>query len=142
MPFPFAAIGAAIAGLGTLGTIAAGAAVVAGGVLTAAAISVHNDEKRAKARREAEAAASRERERQLLAEKRRSDEEKRKLEAEYGDSIPKEKAEAFWSQRFEICGGLEGNDIGLGKKGETSSKAAQDALKELQAEFKAAGVTE
>lgn len=79
MPFPLAALGgaivSAIAGASATTLIVGGVAATAAGVFTAAAISNHNDMKRARAREAAEREASREQER-LILEKDRKRKEK------------------------------------------------------------------
>lgn len=147
MPFPLAALGgaivSAIAGASATTLIVGGVAATAAGVFTAAAISNHNDMKRAEAEAAAERQASREREEQELKKKARSDKKKKALLEQYGETeIPKEKMDEFWGERAEILGALQGNSNGLRKQGVTVSPEAEAALDELRAEFDQANVKE
>ena len=130
MPFPFAALGL----LGTIGAIVGTTAAVG---VTAAAISVYNDEKRAKAAAAARRQASRERERMLLEERRRKQQEREAKDKEYGMS--KEEKERLLIEEFEILAKLEGNSQGLRDQGEIPDDEAAKATEELNA-FKKGGI--
>lgn len=147
MPFPLAALGgaivSAIAGASATTLIVGGVAATAAGVFTAAAISNHNDMKRAQAREAAEREASREQERLLLEKDRKRKEKEERIRKKYGmDNIPKEEATEIWAARAEVLGALEGNASGMEKQGKTVSAEAQAAMDELKAEFVNAGVKE
>lgn len=147
MPFPLAALGgaivSAIAGASATTLIVGGVAATAAGVFTAAAISNHNDMKRARAREAAEREASREQERLILEKDRKRKEKEERARKKYGmDNIPQEEASEIWAARAEVLGALEGNASGMEKQGKTVSAEAQAAMDELKAEFAKAGVKE
>lgn len=125
MPFPFVATG--LADPVPVGIIAA-------------ALSVHNDNKRAEAAEGAEREAPREKERLHLEKKQRFDAKLEKLKEEYGEEIPEEQAKEFSGKQAELLGAFQGNCAGLKKKGKSASAAAEAAMEELQAVFEAAGM--
>ena len=135
------AAGAAVATASASTLIIGGIAVAAGAALTAGAVSVYNDEKRAKIRASAESSASRERERILAEKARKTNEELIKCKEEYGDNPPEEKITKIWEDKLELLGQLEGNRIGLQKQNQKASSEAVKAEEELKKQFKDAGVS-
>lgn len=147
MPFPLAALGgaivSAIAGASATTLIVGGVAATAATVFTAAAISNHNDLKRAEARDAAEREASAENLRQAQAEYQRHKRKEAQYKEQYGmENIPEEVAKEIWAARAEVLGALEGNISGLQKQGKDVSAEAKAAMDELKAEFAAAGFKE
>lgn len=158
MPFPLAAVGAMIvsglgsaaaaagavaatvgtvatAGLaaGTAATVIGGTILVGGGIVTAAAISVYNDNKREEARERARRQASKERERILLEQKRECDRKIKELQEKHGEKIPKEELEPLLDKKVVNLSELEGNSLGLKEQGISPDEEADSAAAELDA---------